>query len=95
MAQEHIESFRLVIQHIHDRANGNRYYNMVAYREGRSLKASGVPLDQLLARLGQALPDFDSGKMLMAGAETFVVFTGRFDLTNDQLTTLGLEENSR
>jgi len=31
----------------------------------------------------------------MAGAETFVVFTGRFDLTNDQLVTLGLEENSR
>lgn len=92
MAQEHSESFRLVIQHIHDRANGNRYYNMVAYREGCSLKASGIPLDQLLSRLGQAMPDFDS-KMLMAGAETFVVFTGRFDLTNDQLSLLGLKEN--
>ncbi|PYP85806.1 MAG: hypothetical protein DMG65_19905 [Candidatus Angelobacter sp. Gp1-AA117] len=93
MAQEHSESFRLVIQHIHDQANGNRYYNMVAYREGRSLKASGIPLDRLLSRLGQALPGFDSGKMLMDGAETFVVFTGRFELTNHQLATLGLEEN--
>ena len=95
MAQEHSESFRLVIQHIHDRANGNRYYNMVAYRKGRSLKASGIPLDRLLSNLHEALPDFDSNKMLMAGAETFVVFTGRFDLTNGQLAMLGLEENNR
>jgi hypothetical protein len=93
MVQERSESFRLVIQHVYDRVTGNRYYNMVAYREGCSLKASAIPLECLLSRLRQALPDFDSGKMLMAGAETFVVFTGRFDLTDHQIATLGLEEN--
>ena len=93
MVHECNESFRLVIQHIHDRTSGDRYYNLVVYREGRSLKASGIPLDSLLCRLRRALPDFDSGKLLMQGAETFVAFTGRFDLNHSQLSALGLKEN--
>jgi len=93
MSAEDRQAFRIVVQHVHETPTGDSYYSLLVYREGKTWKASGMSLDDLLGRLRSAGLMLD--QMPFAPHEldeTSVVFAGLVDLSRKQLVALDLKD---
>ena len=92
MSSPHTNSVRLVIQLVRD---GTKPHYRVAVYPG----PSGAPLhvkfssrDELLERLRAAIPGFDEIHLLETGDATEILFADSMELSDAQLSSLGLAQ---
>jgi hypothetical protein len=82
---------RLVIQEIRD--SGSPSYRVIAYPRRPCMRdepAEFCSLEDLLARLKQALPGIDELVVAAGKSRTQILLAREFELTDDQLKILGL-----
>ena len=88
-------SIRLVIQRVSSASTGSSTYRIIAYPERTGLHfkpAHFSSRSEVLAKLSEAIPDFDENLIRPDSDSTQVLFAGNLDLTDAQLVKLGLAE---
>ena len=82
---------RLVIQEV--RGSGSPTYRVIAYPRRACMRdepAIFTSLDELLARLKQALPGVDERVVAAGESGSQILFARELELSDDQLMVLGL-----
>jgi hypothetical protein len=82
---------RLVIQEV--RGSGSPTYRVIAYPRRACMRdepAIFTSLDELLARLKQALPGVDAHVVAAGESGSQILFARELELSDDQLMVLGL-----
>ncbi len=88
-------SVRLVIQHVCEHMGQGSFYRLVAYSDHQNYQPSQFDsLDHLLKMLDAALPEFDASTFSQKREtlETSIVFAGEMELSDKQLSLLGLKD---
>jgi hypothetical protein len=91
-------SVRLVIQHVCEDGGPRSFYRLVGYSDQQTYQHSQFDsLDQLLKVLVAALPGFDASSFSQGRGDlkTSILFATEMNLSDEQLSLLGLKDGQK